>query len=90
MSDSIHHVELAAEIVAAYVSNNSVPAGELPTLLGDIHSAILRIGMGGAAPAPVEAAKPAVPPRPRAAPREKTRAECRGRGWRSGSRPSRS
>ena len=63
MSDSIHHVELAAEIVAAYVSNNSVPAGELPTLLGDIHSAILRIGMGGAAPAPVEAAKPAVPPK---------------------------
>ena len=63
MSDSIHHVELAAEIVAAYVSNNSVPAGDLPTLLGDIHSAILRIGMGGAAPAPVEAAKPAVPPK---------------------------
>ena len=30
-------IEIAAEIVAAYVSNNSVPAPELPALIGTIH-----------------------------------------------------
>lgn len=63
MSESANHVELAAEIVSAYVSNNSVPASELANLLGEIHSAIVRIGTGAPAPAPVEAAKPAVPPK---------------------------
>ena len=33
MSESNNHVELAAEIVSAYVSNNSVPASDLPALL---------------------------------------------------------
>ena len=37
MSDSTNHIELAAEIVSAYVSNNSVPSGVLPTLLSDVH-----------------------------------------------------
>lgn len=63
MSESANHVELAAEIVSAYVSNNSVPASELANLLGEIYSAIVRIGTGAPAPAPVEAAKPAVPPK---------------------------
>ena len=63
MSDTENYIELAAEIVSAYVSNNSVPAGELATLLGDIHSAIVRVAGGIAVPAPVEAAKPAVSPK---------------------------
>jgi predicted transcriptional regulator len=63
MSDSENYIELAAEIVSAYVSNNSVPAGELATLLGDVHSAIVRVAGGIAVPPPPEAAKPAVSPK---------------------------
>src|SRR4051794_31914120 len=33
-------VELAADIVSAYVSNNSVPTSELPALLQSIHTAL--------------------------------------------------
>ncbi len=62
MSELDNHVELAAEIVSAYVSNNSVPASELPTLLADIHAAIVRVSTGAVVPTP-EAAKPAVPPK---------------------------
>src|SRR3984957_2196767 len=62
MSDSTNHIELAAEIVSAYVSNNSVPSSELPTLLGDVHAALVRVATG-AQPVVVEAAKPAVPPK---------------------------
>ena len=46
MSESNNHVELAAEIVSAYVSNNSVPASELPALLSDVHAAIVRVASG--------------------------------------------
>jgi predicted transcriptional regulator len=63
MSDTENYIELAAEIVSAYVSNNSVPATELASLLGDVHSALLRVAAGVAVPAPVEAAKPAVSPK---------------------------
>jgi predicted transcriptional regulator len=56
-------MELAAEIVSAYVSNNSVPAAELPGLLGEIHSALVRVSSGAAAVVAPEAAKPAVPPK---------------------------
>jgi predicted transcriptional regulator len=53
---------IAAEIVAAYVSNNSVAAADLPALIGDVHSALVRIAKGPIAPAPVEAKPiPAVP-----------------------------
>ncbi|MHC2016246.1 Ros/MucR family transcriptional regulator [Methylobacterium sp. CM6247] len=34
------HIELTAEIVAAYVSNNPVPVGSLADLLSSIHAAI--------------------------------------------------
>ena len=63
MSDNIatsNYIELAADIVSAYVSNNSVPSGDLPGLINDIHSALLRVG-GGTVEAPAEAPKPAVP-----------------------------
>jgi len=62
MSDTNNHIELAAEIVSAYVSNNSVPATELSTLLSDVHAAIVRVSTGTVVAAP-EAAKPAVPPK---------------------------
>ncbi|WP_210485596.1 MucR family transcriptional regulator [Microvirga antarctica] len=62
MSDALatsNYIELAADIVSAYVSNNSVPASELPSLISDIHAALLRVG-GGTVEVPVEAPKPAV------------------------------
>jgi len=62
MSESNNHIELAAEIVSAYVSNNSVPATELATLLGDVHAAIVRVSTGVSVPTP-EIAKPAVAPK---------------------------
>ena len=60
MSDFESYIELAADIVSAYVSNNSVPASDLPTLINDVHSALLRVTTGSTAPV-VEAPKPAVP-----------------------------
>jgi predicted transcriptional regulator len=33
-------IELAADIVSAFVSNNSVPATELPNLISSVHSAL--------------------------------------------------
>ena len=55
-------IELTADVVAAYVSNNPVPAAELPNLIADVHAALGRVG--GAAEAPVaEKQKPAVNPK---------------------------
>ena len=53
-------IELAADIVSAYVSNNSVPASDVPTLINDVHAALIRVASGPAMPAS-EALKPAVP-----------------------------
>jgi len=52
--------QLAADIVSAYVSNNSVAATDLPSLIGEIHGALLRVSTG-VQEAPAEAPKPAVP-----------------------------
>jgi predicted transcriptional regulator len=61
-SSSDHHdyIELAADIVSAFVSNNSVPAAELPTLISTVHAALQNVGRPAAAQ-PVEKAVPAVP-----------------------------
>lgn len=53
-------MELAAEIVSAYVSNNSVPASDLPGLISDVHTALIRVTSANV-PAAVETLKPAVP-----------------------------
>ena len=37
-------IELTADVVAAYVSNNPVPVGELPGLIADVHAALGRVG----------------------------------------------
>ncbi|HEV2605214.1 MAG TPA: MucR family transcriptional regulator [Microvirga sp.] len=63
MSDSLsssNYIELAADIVSAYVSNNSVPSSDLASLIGDVHTALIRVA-GGAVETPAEAPKPAVP-----------------------------
>jgi predicted transcriptional regulator len=60
MSGSENFIELAADIVSAYVSNNSVPSGDLPALINEVHAALVRVTTGAAAPV-IEAPKPAVP-----------------------------
>src|SRR4051794_13219429 len=56
-----NYIELAAEIVSAFVSNNSVPAAELPTLIGSVHDALNRVVSGAAQPPAEEPKAPAVP-----------------------------
>ena len=55
-------IELAAEVVAAFVSNNPLPKSELPALLQAMHAALARLAVGREdAPPQVEAKAPAVP-----------------------------
>lgn len=57
-------VDLAAEIVAAYVGNNAVPSNELPALIKDVYGALAEaVGNGEATEQPAEELKPAVPVR---------------------------
>lgn len=55
-------IELTADVVAAYVSNNPVPIGELPSLIADVHAALGRVGTTPEQPA-AEKQKPAVNPK---------------------------
>ena len=55
-----NYIELAADIVSAYVSNNSVPSSDLPALINEVHMALLRVTTG-VAPQAIEPPKPAVP-----------------------------
>ena len=56
-------IELTADVVAAYVSNNVVPAGELPNLISDVYAALGRVGGAKAEEEPAEKQKPAVNPK---------------------------
>lgn len=53
------HLDLVADIVAAFVGHNTVAAGELPALIQSVHTALSKL----AAPAAeqIEELKPAVP-----------------------------
>ncbi|MCC7266047.1 MAG: MucR family transcriptional regulator [Caulobacteraceae bacterium] len=54
------HLRLAGDIVAAFVSANSLPAAELPSLIRNVHQTLRGLdGEGSSAPA--ERPKPAVP-----------------------------
>lgn len=52
---------LSAEIVAAYVGQNTVSQTAIPDLIRTVHEALTSLNNGGEAPRPVEKAKPAVP-----------------------------
>ena len=52
-------VELTANIVSAYLSNNPTQASEIPNLISQVHAALLRVSTGRA-DTPLEPAKPAV------------------------------
>jgi predicted transcriptional regulator len=62
MSDASRdeYIELAAEIVSAYVANNTVPAGDLPNLIHEVHAALTRVGGGIVVETKAEPARPAV------------------------------
>ena len=53
-------IGLTAEIVSAYVSNNTVASADIPALINQVHSALVRVS-NGEAPASSEPLKPAVP-----------------------------
>jgi predicted transcriptional regulator len=54
-------IELAAEIVAAFVSNNSVPRSELSALFETVHAALKSLAEGAAVvPTVIESPAPAV------------------------------
>lgn len=62
MSDSTanaNFIELTAEIVSAYVSNNTVSAAEIPSLINQVYSALSRVS-GKPGESPAEPLKPAV------------------------------
>ena len=52
-------VGLTANIVSAYVSNNSVAASDIPALINQVHAALLRVS-SGQGEAHAEPLKPAV------------------------------
>lgn len=58
-ADKVNYVELAADIVSAYVANNAVAAAELPALINEVHTALRRVSVG-ASESSVEPPKPAV------------------------------
>ena len=57
--DENNLIDLTADIVSAYVSNNTVSASDLSGLIGDIHGALQKTSNGVAEPEP-EPLKPAV------------------------------
>lgn len=57
---SANYIELAVDIVSAYVSNNSVAAADLPALINEVHGALTRVSTGTVETI-AEAPKPAVP-----------------------------
>ncbi len=60
MEDKSDVIEMTADIVSAFVSNNSVPATELPALIASVHRALSGVS---STPEVVESAprEPAVP-----------------------------
>lgn len=54
-----NYIELTAQIVSAYVSNNTVPAGDMPGLINQVHAALMRVS-SGQGEAQSEPLKPAV------------------------------
>ena len=56
---SPNYIELTANIVSAYVSNNSVSSADIPALISHVHNALLRVS-GGTGEFSSEPLKPAV------------------------------
>ena len=55
-------IDLAAEIIAAFVSNNPLPKSDLPALIHAMYMTVATLeGEPKSPPAPIEAKEPAVP-----------------------------
>ena len=66
-AESSDRVGVSAELVAAYVSHNSVPSGDLAALISSVHATLTKLGVDAAAPeaeklAPAVAIKKSVTP----------------------------
>ena len=59
MENKIELIDMTADIVAAYVGNNTVGASDLPNLIQQVHSALTDVTAEGAG-RPQEPLKPAV------------------------------
>jgi MucR family transcriptional regulator, transcriptional regulator of exopolysaccharide biosynthesis len=59
-SDKANYIQLTADIVSAYVGNNTVSSAEIPALISQVYSALMRISTGAAVAGPAESLKPAV------------------------------
>ena len=64
--DQAKHVDLAADIVSAYVAKNAVQVAELPSLIASVHSALRQAARGYGTVA--GGTNPAVPSRSRSHP----------------------
>jgi len=53
-------IDLTADIVSAYVSNNTVASTDLPSLISEVHNALQKTATASSEPEP-EPLKPAVP-----------------------------
>ncbi|SFM90224.1 MucR family transcriptional regulator [Methylobacterium pseudosasicola] len=49
---AINYIELTADLVSAYVSNNHLQPNEIPSLIASMHAALTGLGQDGAAGAP--------------------------------------
>jgi len=54
-------LKLASDIVAAYVSNNPLPVGELPAMIKSVHATLGGLTGGSVSGEPATLQKPAVP-----------------------------
>ena len=55
------YIEIVADLVSAYVSNNSIRAADLPDFIASIHASIRSLGNGHVEAAPATPPVPAVP-----------------------------
>ena len=60
-TDEARCIQLTANIVSAYVRNNTVSSAEIPALISEVYSALMRVFKGAAGAAPAAPLKPAVP-----------------------------
>jgi predicted transcriptional regulator len=56
-------IELTADVISAYVSNNPVPVSELPSLIAQVHQALAGVALAGGTSPKGEPQKPAVNPK---------------------------
>ena len=61
ITDDVDILGLSAEIVAAYVGQNTVSQSAVPELIRTVHAALSSLKNGDETPRPAEKAKPAVP-----------------------------